>query len=478
MNDLQILLIMIGALIIAAVLIFNWWQERRFHKQIERNFSALQKDVLFDESQSNTDDLDVEAEYSNRDNLVEDDGFSISLPEPEMPTDKYISNDRYVNIPTQDDIAEAIPEEFSIEDTYSELADKMQEHSKVELKHEDASLVSESKSAHHEEIKAIFGAAFNQKKSDTLAPNKEMGEIAPSEINVNTIEEPLSSLPAMLHAQMDLTALLYLAEESNFHELSQVLSGVFDGYEKPVYVHVLDANKQWLLFKDIPSQTQDLTISRVACSLQLADRAGPITRSVLNRFQLTVETLGLDINAHVEWQSKGDALTAANALDAFCIEVDKTMGFHLVHGENGAFTGTKLRGLAEAQGLVLSSDGSFKYFDEATNKQMGPQSPSFVMFNNDNNPFNADMLRTSVIKGITFQLDIPHVKHCAEAFSHMVQIARQMEIGLNAVLVDDNNKILGDIQIEKIRQQLKVIHATMLVRGIVPGSDSALRLFS
>jgi FtsZ-interacting cell division protein ZipA len=68
--------------------------------------------------------------------------------------------------------------------------------------------------------------------------------------------------------------------------------------------------------------------------------------------------------------------------------------------------------------------------------------------------------------------------HCTEAFNQMVQVARQMEIGLNAVLVDDNNRPLGDMQIEKIRQQLKVIYATMLVRGIVPGSDSARRLFS
>jgi len=100
------------------------------------------------------------------------------------------------------------------------------------------------------------------------------------------------------------------------------------------------------------------------------------------------------------------------------------------------------------------------------------------MFNRDHNPFSPDMLRTSVVKAVTFQLDIPHVKHCAEAFNHMVQIARQMETGLNAILVDDNNRPLSDIQIEKIRQQLKVIHATLLVRGIVPGSDSALRLFS
>jgi hypothetical protein len=60
----------------------------------------------------------------------------------------------------------------------------------------------------------------------------------------------------------------------------------------------------------------------------------------------------------------------------------------------------------------------------------------------------------------------------------MVQVARRMELGLNAAMVDDNNKLLGDAQIDKIRQHLKVIDAAMRNRGIEPGSDSALRLFS
>ncbi|HWT28125.1 MAG TPA: hypothetical protein VN084_01330 [Methylophilaceae bacterium] len=53
-----------------------------------------------------------------------------------------------------------------------------------------------------------------------------------------------------------------------------------------------------------------------------------------------------------------------------------------------------------------------------------------------------------------------------------------MEGSLSGKLVDDNQRPLGDSQIEKIRQQLKVIHATMVARGIMPGSPGALRLFS
>ena len=181
--------------------------------------------------------------------------------------------------------------------------------------------------------------------------------------------------------------------------------------------------------------------------------------------------LNKQLNAQLEWQDTGDILSKANALDAFCIEVDKTIGFHLVHGEQGAFTGTKLKGLAEAQGFRLSADGSFKYFDENGR-------PIFIMFNRENFRFNVEMLRNSVIKGITFQLDIPHVEENGHAFNQMVQVAKQMNIGLNAILVDEGNKVLGDAQLEKISQQLKAIHANMLTRGIVPGSESAVRLFS
>jgi hypothetical protein len=49
---------------------------------------------------------------------------------------------------------------------------------------------------------------------------------------------------------------------------------------------------------------------------------------------------------------------------------------------------------------------------------------------------------------------------------------------MNASLVDDNQRTLGDLQIEKIRQQLKVIHATMVARGIMPGSPGSMRLFN
>jgi len=491
MNDLQIILIIIGALIIAAVLLFNWWQERKFNQQVESSFSQLQNDALLNDDVS-TDTVNEFAE----------DNFSIDTERLKERFDHDDHDTRFaaLNDTGAENDRNALDD---IDETYSELVAR-QSHEHHHAPDEDLSEVVEEvsssadlKPAQHEEIKAIFNDAFNQIHTapavsvspDDAADHKSAEPVTPAKLAIATPPKPAvvndvtkSSLPAMLQSQMDLIAVIYLANETSIANITASIGGFFEDYDKPIHLHALIHETDWVPLTALAVQPEiaNDTTTKITCSLQLADRAGAVTRSVLNRFQLAVETLGLDIDGHVEWQSNGDSLLAASALDAFCIEVDKTMGFHLVHGDHGAFTGTKLRGLSEAQGLVLEADGTFKYYDESDKSQTNakPSSVSFVMFNRDNYPFNPEMLRTSVVKAVTFQLDIPHVMHCTEAFNHMVQIARNMEAGLNAVLVDDNNRPLGDMQIEKIRQQLKVIYATMLVRGIVPGSDSARRLFS
>lgn len=449
-------------------------------------------------------------------------------------------SERFVKLTQHDDEADRQSEIVSVDTEFSQRTKVIYNDLSLRKPDSDNQLepAGELKSVHNVDIKAIFNEAFSQtNKTASTNENEPVAQVLAeqvsslqvSNVNSNPIESATTkstgapilldsnvsvtnistsntglpdiapsntqpqasadilelSLPAMLHAQMDLTAVLYIATETVVSTLNNSVFGLFDDFDKPIFVHALvtnpDASSQWVLIKEISHNLNtEQNISRVTCSLQLADRGGAVSRNVLNRFQLAVETFGLDINAHVEWQSAGDALATANALDTFCIEVDKTIGFHLIHGDNGAFTGTKLRGLAEAQGFTLDSDGTFKHFITLKNpSESHEKTPfSFTMFNRVNHPFSPEMLRNSVVKGVTFQLDIPHVKPSSEAFTQMVQAAKQMESSLNAVLVDDNNKVLSDTQIEKIRHQLKVIHATMSVRGIIPGSDSALRLFS
>ncbi len=306
-------------------------------------------------------------------------------------------------------------------------------------------------------------------------------EIVPQETRTQDLDN--ASLPKHFNSQIDLIGLLELNTGAALGLLVESFSALYKDFDKPVSLHVQDATSQWVLLNPATAHQLSQPIAdhqtiRIACGMQLADRSGAVSRNMINRFQLAFEAIAVNMGGRVAWQNETDAFSQAMALDAFCIDVDKTMFFHLMNEVSGPFTGTKLKGLAEAQGMKLANDGSFKYFDKNDANIAETPYAEFVMFNRDNHPFNPEMLRTSVVKSVTFQLDIPHTKSNTQALDHMLAVAKSLEAGLNAVLVDDNNRPLGGLQIEKIREQIKSIHATMQLRGIVPGSDHAHRLFS
>lgn len=420
MSDLQIALIAIGALIILAVLILNWWQERRFHRQVQSQFADIKSDALLPESAAQTP-LDIEA---HEDGLISE----------KDDTQSGLEDGVY-------DIADA------------QDADNFTINVAVTIDVEDA---------------PAFDTLTVTADSEEPQPSQTIEEVVPS-----APAEPKVSagLPSMLLSKIDTTALLYLAKESTRLTLKESLQGLFDGLDKPFFIHALDKNQAWQVLDDDDTQTYQ-PVLRVACSLQLADRGGAVTRSTLSRFQLAVTELALKINADIEWQDIESIQLQASELDEFCIAVDKTVGFHLSHGENGAFSAAKLTALAEAQGLAANDAGCLQAFNPQSAK------PSFIIFNTENQLTAFNAASDALIKSVIFQLDIPRVDECTLAFKQMVKVAKSLAVDLNANLLDANNRILNDQQIEQIFQQVDSIQDAMRLRGIEPGSEAALRLFS
>jgi len=444
MNDLKLLLILLGVVIILAVIAFNWWQERRLKNETSQRFEAPKRDVLMDEFHIDTDAV-----------LTDDDSRSPEISRRVyQPVDTPVVPDAYINDDSpvaravsalkefEDDIATPIAEE--VVDTHEASIETVSYYEEV-----DEDLIAESG---FEEAPAR--KAYQPPVQPISAPDNH----EPDYGNI--------TLPDTIYHPIDLTALLYLPQPLSGLKLRDYFLSFAD-VDKAVYAYGQDLNHHWRLL----TREEEMTdFKLVACSLQLADRAGSVSHQTLNRFQSGIDQIGLDLAAQVEWQGSPDPLNYAQELDQFCIDVDKLVGFHLVQGESGPFTGTKFRGLAEASGMILGEDGGFHY--ESDGHRL------FSLLNQDGSVFTPEVLRTTVIRGVSFQLDIPRVKNCMEVFNQMVLVARQMSHGLNAILVDDNQRPIGELQIERIRQQLKVIHAQMVTRGVVPGSPCALRLFS
>jgi FtsZ-interacting cell division protein ZipA len=428
MSDLQIVLIILGVFIIAGVVVYNWLQERKLRENISDDFIVPQKDVLVEEFYIDTDAL-VEREFADD-----------------------VRKSALIKRLNEDDEIEPTTEDETVSDESEKLSDVIEADSTTELE---------------EPMKAEETLQTEEDQPATMtAPEiKVEKHILPAEF------EPLvtSALPDNVHSQIDLTAFLYATKNINGQALQGMMHNMLKEVGALVMLHGLDQENRWHLIDD--ATTESDVFKQIACSMQLADRRGPVPKPVLNKFQFAVETIGLEFNAHVEWQGKGDPAVRAIDLDKFCMDVDQLVSVHLMQGEV-PIHGTKFKGLAEANNLKLLH-GKFCYF-ENENAEIA----QFILVNADEQPFTPDGLRQNVVRGATFQIEIPKVVNCEDVFTQMVSIAQKMSNSLGARMVDDNQKPLGDLQIEKIRQQLKVIHATMVARGVMPGSASSQRLFN
>lgn len=422
MSDLQLALLALGAVIIAFVLLFNWWQERKLSRETVRRFEGPVDDALLDTFRINPDQV-VEVE----ERLVIESTEDIDLSPLEAATEPAIGE------PVDDGHV-------------MEAATASQDAGQTS----DMGLESPD----------VFASSpvHDNHSTATATPTEE-----------TTPAQPLApvNLPAALDPQVDLIALVHLNTLRSGATLRSELIPLPE-FDKPTQWLGEDETGVW---HHLTQDQEQNRFVRMACALQLADRSGPATADTLRNFQLKVEEIAFNLGATVEWLGAEDPHRHAQELDQFCVEVDVMVGFHITSSGNGLFAGTKLRGLAEAGGMKLRNDGNFHSESE-------DGATLFMLINQDQRPFTPETLRTAFLRGVTFQMDVPRVPNCAETFNQMVLLARQMETSLGGRLVDDNQRPLGEDEIDQIRQQLKVICARMLARGIMPGTSTALRLFS
>jgi hypothetical protein len=211
--------------------------------------------------------------------------------------------------------------------------------------------------------------------------------------------------------------------------------------------------------------------ARLRVGVQLTNRAGPIEDEDLAAFCGEVQEVALAIAAQADFPDTDEAVARAQELDRFCAGVDVQIGLSVIGSESHAFSGSKLRSLAESAGMTIGRDGRFhRYAEDGTEL--------FSLSNLEPMPFHAETMKTLQTRGVTALFDVPRVSASPSAFRRFIDFAHQLEQALGGVLVDDNRKPIGQAALEAIGQQLESIHGTMAARGIPAGGPLALRLFS
>lgn len=421
MTELQMGLIGLGATAVVGVFAYNKWQEHRHRKLAEAVLKPQHDDVLLGDGPKAAV-KPAAAERSEPEMRDETLNESVGRVEPMLAdVDQDSLDDDFPPAFLEDAPAPAAPQVAPVIAKRAPPPPAVQEEETHQQAHQEA---------HHEIMPGALPA-------ELLDPRLEF-------IVSMDLVEPVSALQ-ILHSQRE----------------------VLQRLGKPVHwVGFNERTREWeRLLSD-----SDWPLRRLRVGLQLVNRMGPVASGDVALFLGAMQALADELMAVLDMPSSRVQDQAAE-LDRFCAAVDLEIGVNLV-SRGSAFSGTKIRALAEAAGMVLGIDGLFTRYDDAGRAQ-------FSLQNYETTQFSADALRTMTTHGLTFLLDVPRVDHGERVFTQMTELARRFAETLQGMLVDDNRQPLSESQLDHIRREfIGKPQATMLSFGLPAGSAQAQRLFS
>ncbi|MBL79733.1 MAG: cell division protein FtsZ [Nitrosomonadaceae bacterium] len=414
MSDLQINLIVAGIVIILAVIFYNWLQQRRNQRNTKEAFENKYEDVLLEAEKERIEPkikkelkIDSRVEPSIKDWEVED-------PDNQLGQD------------------------------YLDLANK-----EIEIIETDSQLEQHSLHEINKDIGIAEDDSQLQQYVDAVNERVKQGE----SVNNNAFDYVVN-----IQFKTNITV-LYLVE---------ILQRKVD-FGKPV---------RWYGQKFIGGSWEEITIESgrnieykcLRACLQLVDRSGPVSEVSLSEFRDMVQEFAELNNAVTDNLDIGEAYSQAVLLDQFCAEVDIMIGINVISKDGGAFTGTKIRSLAEASGFKLEGGGIFNLQEENDDAK-------FILQNYETTPFLPENMRKMTTSGVTFLFDVPRIKNGDRVFDQMTSLAGTFASTLGGIMVDDNKVPLSDSGIDRIKHKLVEIYSAMESKNLPAGGEIALRLF-
>ena len=303
---------------------------------------------------------------------------------------------------------------------------------------------------------------------ETTLPSAPAQVAVTDEVVLDEPDLPAIDVPAeLLDPRLEFIVAMELVEPVSAIQIIHSQRSSLHRVNKPVHwVGYNERTREW----ERLSPDSETPVRRLRVGLQLVNRMGPVSEGDITIFTNAMHALADELMAVADMPSSRLADQAAE-IDRFCAAVDLEIGLNLV-SRASAFSGTKIRALAEAAGMVLGLGGAFTRYDD--NGRV-----LFSLQNYESTPFSADSLRTVTTHGLTFLLDVPRVDHGERVFTQMTEIAKRFGDTLQGALVDDNRQPLSESQLDHIRREfIGKPQATMASFNLPAGSPQALRLFS
>lgn len=230
------------------------------------------------------------------------------------------------------------------------------------------------------------------------------------------------------------------------------------------------------LWSNLERDPETAEYSQFALALQLVDTHGAASESEINTFaQLGLSMADMLRRRTLFSMTFEDAIARAQDLNQFCEAYDVVATLNVISNHIDGFRGPLIERVAMRQGMEF---GARDIFHMKNDNAWGCRHLFSMasMFK----PGHFDLARMQEFRtqGLTLFMTVPCVYSPLEVFDKMVSTAKGFCRMLGGKLLDHDRRPLSDQGLAHIRVQIQQIAADMRAKGVVPGSLTAIRLFS
>ena len=426
MDKTLLLLIIIALVIVAGVIAFNIYQERKFRDKVRAQFGGAQEDALLKSSKNQI--RDAEEELLRPVIIGEEDTRYQASVHAEEETDVFADEPFEQSYFAEKEEIEPLEPVLAQEET----------HTAQQFVFEDAP-------------EETFPEP--EQPQITEEENLAQGHWLLSLDGMSTIDLP------WFDKRIDYLAFVSLA---SMQELATVprLSN-----RRRYKVVGCTSNNRFQIAEAIPG----VQYQAFVLGLQGIDRNGLVREEEIRQFKEHAASFAKQMNGGIKFTDIQQFLQNAAPIDALCEEVDKVIAIHLV--SRSSILGTELRQAVERAGFELEHDGSFYYMDTMSN-------PLFTVVTLDGAPFTGPLLAKQAYRGFSMLFSVAQIRDGEKSFNRFMDIAVTLSSQLQLDLVDDKNQELSTQWLKQIRDYVIIEQRKMLQANIPPGEELAQRLFS
>ncbi len=206
--------------------------------------------------------------------------------------------------------------------------------------------------------------------------------------------------------------------------------------------------------------------------VQLASRTGALNEIEYSEFVQRIQSIAEALGASADFPDMLDVMARARELDAFAGQHDAQLAVHL-HARGAAWSVGYIQQHARRHGFVPGVvPGRLVY----PSSEEG--APPVLTLTFDSQAALADEPDRAAVRDVTLSFDVPQTDPSVEPFRAWQAAAQALAVGMDAEVVDDNERPLSSEGFATIGGELGQLYAMLEGRDLAAGSAAARRLFS